>query len=225
MKTPNPAAKARRQNAVWLNRGGLTLRVLGALAVLVGSVLPWAKLTIFGVDLSLPGVAGLGAVTATLGLMALILPRALPLLGVALGLACLLIGGQTQRSVGRTILHYVLAIETRLAPVNAKLARVAIPPIEPFEGIGPAARYVGPGALWTAWGGAALALGGALQFAGGRLGRTCVSCGTVWPPDRLLNYCPRCGVFAATVPLCSACHEPLWSGDRFCGHCGTSVDS
>jgi len=224
MTTPNRAAKTRRRATLWMVRGGLTLRVTGALAVLVGSVLPWAKLTVFGVDLSLPCVAGWGAVTASLALMALVRPRALPLLGVALGLIYLAVGGQARQGVGRKVLQYVLLVETRLAPVNDKLARVALPPIEPFDGFGPAGRYVGPGPLWTVWGGAALALGADLQFAGGRLGRTCAACGVLWPTDRIIQYCPRCGALAAAGPLCSSCHSPLWRKDRFCAHCGAPVD-
>jgi hypothetical protein len=224
MKTLTPDVKTRGRIATWFLHGGLVLRIAGALVVLIGSLLPWAKLTAFGVNLSLTGAAGWGAVTMAMGLAALVRPRALPLLGVALGLACLLIGGQAQRSTGRKVLQFVFLIETRLAPVNDKLARVALPPIEPFEGAGPAGRYLGPGPLWTAWGGAALALGSAIQYAGGRLRRTCASCGTLWPADRAINYCPRCGAFASAIPLCSACHRPLWKNDRYCVHCGTAVD-
>jgi hypothetical protein len=214
-----------RRNGRWLETAGLILAGAGSLAVLVGGVLPWARFVVFGVPVSLPGVAAGGALAAMLGILGFVNARR-PLLTMLLGIACFVIGGAANREVGQAVRRHILRAELTLAPMNDRLARVALPPLEPFQGIGAANSYVGPGPLWTLFGGAGMALGGALRFAGGRQARLCRNCGALWSAGREVHFCPRCGASAAEPGEgCPSCQRPLAPGDKFCVHCGTAAAS
>lgn len=219
----NNPNRALRRTGRWIEIAGLILAGGGGLAVIVGGVLPWARFVVFGVPVALPGVAVGGALAAMLGVLGFVNARR-PLLAMLLGIACFIIGGMAQREVGQTVRRQILRAELTLAPMNDRLAQVALPPLEPFQGIGSADSYVGPGPLWTLFGGAGLALGGVLRFAGGRQARQCLSCGLVWSAGREVHFCPRCGTSAAAPGAgCPACHRPLAPGDSFCVHCGAAA--
>ncbi len=201
---------------------GLVLGVTGSVAIAVGAVLPWTRLTVLGVDVALPGVAGLGALSLCCGVLALFWGRRLPLLGVLLGLVALGIGAHAQQETGRAVKGRLLALQQALAPVNDKLTRVGLPPIEPFAWGRPWREFVGPGPLWTFSGGALLAVGSAALFAGARLQRSCPHCGAHWSPARAapVAFCPACGKPAGPRVSCPACRAPVLPGDRFCAACG-----
>ncbi|MBC8101107.1 MAG: zinc ribbon domain-containing protein [Cytophagales bacterium] len=203
---------------------GTFLTFGGAFALVVGGVLPWMRFSLFGIAVGVPGVTGWGAATATIGLLTLsasLLRRRAPLLVSVLGMVALIVGQRAQQETGPGFLKRLLAFENAIAPVNARLAQVALPPIEPFgAGIGRSRDYLGPGPLWTVVGGATLAIGAALTFAGGRLGRSCGHCGALWRTGRSVRFCPACGTDAGGPVLCLQCRTPLESGDGFCAVCG-----
>ncbi len=216
---------ARQKGLRALRRAGWVWYVAGAAAVLVGSVLAWVRFSVFGVEFSLPGVAGWGALTASCALLSLIGGRRFPLLGVLVGLLAMGIGSRAQQETGRAVRGRVLALTQALAPVNDKLMRVGLPPIEPFPLGQRWADHVGPGPLWTFWGGAALAVGAAAAFCGERLGRTCGRCGARWSPARMVVFCPACGERAGPLIACPACQSPLEPSDHFCAVCGSAASS
>lgn len=216
-----------RSGSNWLRWTGAALTLGGALASIAGGILPWARFTLLGMVVGIPGALEWGAVTTGIGLLVLSvngLRRRLPLLVMILGLVGFGIGLQAQKETGRLMRGRLLSLENSLAPVNARLAQVTLPPIEPFgPGIGRSGDYLGPGPLWTIWGGAALALGGTLSFTGGRLGRSCGYCGCLWKTGRVVRFCPSCGKPTQKTDLCIQCRSPLEGKDRFCAACGTSA--
>lgn len=214
----------RRQGALGALRwAGRIASVAGALAVAVGAVLPWARFSVFGVEITQPGVLGLGALSLSGALLALLWGRRLPLLGLLLGLFALGIGAHAERETGRTIKGRILQLQMALAPVNDKLMRVGLPPVEPFPLGTPWKDFVGPGPRWTFWGGAALMIGSAAVFAGGRLLRSCPHCGARWSAARAVAFCPACGKRVGPLTACPACESPLEPNDRYCGACGANV--
>jgi hypothetical protein len=216
-----------RSVATWLGWTGAALTFGGALSLIAGGVLPWARFQLLGMEIGIPGVMEWGAVTIVVGLLVLSasgLRRRLPLLVMVLGLAAMSIGMRAQEETGRNLRGRLLALENAIAPVNARLAQVALPPIELFgPGLGRSGDYQGPGSLWTVIGGACLALGGTLSFVGGRLGRSCLSCGTLWRTGRVVLFCPSCGTSAGGPRLCALCKSPIETKDRFCVSCGTAA--
>ena len=215
-----------RSGTAWLRWIGAAFTFAGALALVVGGILPWARFTLLGMEVGIPGVLEWGAVTMGIGLLVLSvqgLRRRLPLLVLVLGFAGLGIGMQAQKEAGKVLRGRLLALENGLAPVNARLAQVTLPPIEPFgPSIGRSRDYLGPGPAWTIWGGVGLALGGTLGFVGGRLGRSCRSCGFTWRSGRIVHFCPSCGTSTGNDILCTRCQSPLEGRDRFCVSCGSS---
>jgi hypothetical protein len=197
--------------------------LIGAGLTCWGSILPWLTLKLFGMPIVLSGVVGLGSVTALLSLFALTRTRTFPLVNLVLGLLCALIGMQAQQFIGKTVTQQILGVRMRLAPVNARLEQVNLPPIEPFgDSISPH-DYVGSGPGWVVWGGLAIAVGGVLQFAGGRLERTCAYCGIFWRPGRAIYFCSRCGKLAQAASRCTRCFTSLERQDRFCTNCGQAA--
>jgi hypothetical protein len=211
----------------WLRWAGMLFTIGGALSLIVGGILPWARFQILGTNINIPGAVEWGAVTIVLGLLVLSvngLRRRLPLLVMVLGFVALGIGVRAQEETGKQVRGRLLALENSLAPVNARLAQVALPPIEPFgPGLGRSRDYLGPGPLWTIVGGVGLALGGTLSFTGGRLSRSCRSCGVLWRTGRVILFCPSCGASTVKTDLCTGCKSPLEGKDRFCASCGTSA--
>jgi hypothetical protein len=203
--------------------GGVTLGVVGAVGALCGAALPWAIVTIFGIPLALPGLLTYGAICAVSALLGLLTLRAFPLVACVAGAICSLCALTTRQTVVRDMMSRVITVERAIAPVNLRLAQVALDPIEPFQGIGPAAKYLGPGAFIAALGGIGLATGGGFAFAGARLRRSCGVCGNAWPASRDPNFCPHCGTLVTPQPLCRHCHAPLVKGDKFCAECGSGL--
>jgi hypothetical protein len=199
---------------------GFVFLLGGSGMILWGSLLPWLTLKVFGLPVLLPGVVGLGSVTAVLGLSALTRTRPFPLMNLLLGLICTVVGIQAQQVIGRTTARQILTVQQQLAPINAHLEQVNLPPIEPFSDSVIARNYVGPGPTWVVWGGIALATAGLLQFAGSRLERTCAYCHTFWRAGREIYFCPRCGKAARIASRCERCFTPLQRHDRFCTNCG-----
>jgi hypothetical protein len=214
-----------RNGPAWVRGTGTGLTFAGALALIIGGILPWARFQLLGAEIGIPGAVEWGAVTIVLGLLVLsvtVIRRRLPLLVMAMGFVALGIGLRAQGETGRQVRGRMLSVENIIAPVNARLAQVALPPIEPFgPGLGRQQDYVGPGPLWTALGGAGLALGGTLGFVGGRLSRSCGSCGALWRTGRPVLFCPSCGTPATRIAICARCLTPREAGDRFCVACGT----
>lgn len=212
-------------NVLGLTGKGLALG--GAAAVAVGGALPWAMLTVFGVPLALPGVLSLwGAVAIGLAALALTWSRSFPWVLIVLGAVAGWIGVEAEKTVGREVVAFKLRVEQALGPTNARLGQATLPPVEPFQGIGPAREHVGPGPVWVLWGGVALTFGGIGQVAGERLRRTCGNCGSAWGRHRDgLAYCPRCGTATDATPHCANCRQPLEKGDRFCSHCGQRANA
>jgi hypothetical protein len=207
---------------------GALVGAAGALAVAVGGVLPWAHLTVFGMDLNVPGVVTgvAGATTLLAALIALTCLRAWPLVAVLCGLAALVIGARADEETGRVLRKQTLAIEVALMPVNAQLMRAGLPPVEPFPPGQRRRDLIGPGPRWALWGGAVLALGATLRFAAGRLAGACSRCGVRWPPERLgtITYCPACGERVGSGPqACRVCRAPARSGDAYCAACGSPL--
>jgi hypothetical protein len=225
MENAAAAWRARTSALQGLWWAGLVLALAGSAAVAVGAVLPWTRFTVFGALVSIPGVAGLGALSLCCGVLALLWARRLPLLGVLLGLVAFGIGAHAQQATGRAVKGRLLGLGQALAPVNDKLLRVGLPPVEPFELGRPWREFVGPGPAWTFWGGAALAVGSAAVFAGGRLRRSCPHCGAHWPPARAgsVAFCPACGKRVGPLACCPACRAAVLPGEKFCAACGVSL--
>ena len=221
----NDAGITRRISPQGLWRAAVMMSTAGAVAMAVGAVLPWARVPLFGVELDVPGVAGLGALTLFAAFLALVFGRRFPLLAVGLGLTALGIGGQAQQETGRAVKGHLLGLQQALAPVNNNLVRAGLPSIDPF----PMGRrwegFVGPGPLWTFWGGAALAVGAAAMFAGERLGRSCPRCAARWSPARAgaVTFCPACGLRVGPRSACPSCQTPVEPGDTFCAACGVGL--
>lgn len=223
MSTSSRAIASNRLPSLVLVGIGFTLVILGSGAVIWGSLLPWLTVKVFDVAIVVPGVVGLGAATAAIGLLTLTRSRSYPPITLLLGLLCLFIGNAAPIVIGRQVARQVLEIKQRLSPINERLEQVNLPPIEPFTGGVISQNYVGSGPLWTFWGGAMLVAGATLQFAGNRLRRTCAACGQYWHPGRDISFCSHCGAVASDLLRCKRCLEPLEKEDQFCVHCGTST--
>jgi hypothetical protein len=175
---------------------GWGLGMLGAGGVLVGALLPWARLAIFGLEIGLPGVLWLlGAGCIALALIGLGMLARLPWLACACGALCLVLSMQGRAQAPREIVRRKLDIQQQLVPLNDKLARIAVPPLEPFASVGRASDHAGPGAALSLLGSALLTFGGALRAWGRRSGRSsprfCTRCGT--PREIADIYCGGCG--------------------------------
>ena len=218
-----------RRGSNWLRWIGVGLMSAGALLLIVGGILPWAKFHVFGSEIGIPGLTDWGAVTVVIGVLVLsvrLLHRRMPLLVMVLGLAVMFIALQAQKEIGLKVRGRMLLLENAIAPVNARLAQAALPPLEPFgSGIGRAQDYQGPGPTWTFAGGVGLALGGTLAFTGGRLGRSCRRCGALWRTGRLVLFCPSCGTSTGRADICRQCRSPLEKRDHHCVSCGTPAAS
>ncbi len=216
---------ARRRWLRFFQAAGALAGVAGALAVAAGGVLPWARLTVFGVVFGVPGVFGLGALTLSAALLALLAGRRFPLLAVVCGLLALGLGLHAQRETGKALRKRTLALESALWPVNDRLIRAGLSPVEPFPPGQRRADLVGPGPDWTLWGGAVLALGGLTRFAAQRLACQCPRCKRGWPAARRdrVTFCPACGERVGPFVRCPSCAEPVALGDVFCGVCRTSL--
>ena len=219
----------RRQARRLARRAALAVLIAGALTVAWGAVLPWARLTIFGVAMNVPGVAGWGALTVFAAFVALVFGRRYPLVAVACGLLALGLGAQAHKETGRALRLRTLALEQSLAPVNDRLMRIGLPPVEPFPPGQRRADLLGPGPLWTAWGGAVLALGAALRFAAVRSGGSCPRCHAAWRiaerdgEAARIAFCPSCGERVGPRVVCPACRAPVLDADAFCAACGTAL--
>jgi hypothetical protein len=226
-----PAAPvvARRQSVlVGVERTGWAAGVCGAITAAVGSVLPWTRFDVFGVDVRVPGVAGWGALTlaaAVVAVMAAFRARRLSLVGVLLGLFILAVAAQARAEGGRAVKARLLALTQALAPVNDRLLRVGLPPVEPFRLGQRWSDLVGPGPAWTAAGGALLALGSCGRFAAGRLRRSCFRCGASWSPARAgaVTFCPACAARVGPLTACPACRGPVEPRDTFCVRCAAPL--
>lgn len=209
-----------------LRLGGLLVAAGGAGALIVGAALPWALVPVFGMDLTIPGVAaGWGAVTLIAGALALRYASRFPLVGVLLGLIALSVGAQAGATTGRAVRGRLLALNNALYPVNDKLIRAGLAPVEPFGYARSWASLVGPGPRVTVWGGAALALGAAAMLVGERMGRVCPRCSFRWSSTRtaVVAFCPACGARVGPPVACPACQASVEPGDRFCAACGTTL--
>lgn len=209
---------------------GIALVLAGAVGLVVAAALPWATLTVLNTPVALPGVAvGLGAITAAIGVICIAqfgILRRFAYLGVALGLLAAYIGVRAEAETGKVIVQQLLAVQRRLAPVNARLAEVSMPPIEPFgSAIGSRRDHVGVGIGYTAWAGAVVATGSVLLLAGERLRRTCGNCSRAWNAKRgeTPAHCPRCGNKNTDETLCHRCNTPLLRGETFCVTCGAGT--
>ena len=209
---------------------GIVTVLMGAVGLIVAAALPWAILTVLNLPVSLPGAAlGWGAVTAGIGVIAIAqfgFLRRFAWLGIVLGLLAAYIGVRAQNETGKVIVQYLLRVQGRLAPINARLAEVTLPPIEPFgSGIGARKDHVGTGPGYTVWAGATLATGSLLLLVGERFRHTCSHCRRVWSAKRSehIPFCPHCGNRTSTELLCVRCASPLLRGERFCAECGEGV--
>ncbi|MBC8140178.1 MAG: zinc ribbon domain-containing protein [Armatimonadetes bacterium] len=216
---------------------GFILTVLGIVSVLSGAAglviaaaLPWATVTLLNTPLAIPGLAlGWGGVTAGIGVICVAqfgILRRFAYLGIALGVAAAYIGVRAERETGESVVRYLLNVQRRLAPVNARLAEVTLPPIEPFGAAIKTRRdYVGAGVGYTIWAGGVVAAGSVLLVAGERLRRTCGYCRRAWSAKRgeTVSFCTNCGKQPASVPLCAGCATPLLRGEKFCPVCGTGT--
>lgn len=193
----------------------------GALAIAWGAVLPWARLTVFGATYTLPGVFGLGALTLAGACLALVALRRFALVAAACGLLALVVGTHAQRETGRALKGRLLGLAQTLAPVNDRLMRAGLPPVEPFPLGQRWSDLVGPGPLWTVCGGAALLLGAGGRWASERTGCRCSRCGKGWPfaRDARVTFCPRCGERVGAFVRCPVCRENVAPGDAFCAVC------
>ena len=227
MPFPNPSPYRVAGTLLQILGGAATLA--GGAALVVASALPWAKFTAFGAHIEVPGVLGVGSLTASLGLLLLAgfgTVRRFPLLGVLLGVAAWQTGVYAERETGKLIVRYLLAVNVRLAPVNARLAEVNLPPVEPFGGaIGAWRDHMGIGITYTEQAGQVAALGSVALLAGGIARRTCRFCHRTWRAKRGDNphFCPNCGGTAHAVPLCPRCASETERGERFCPNCGESL--
>ena len=210
----------------YLSGAGFLLGSVGAALAVAGALLPWAHLTVFGWEFALPGILwSAGGATVFLALLSLFALARLPILTGVLGLVCFFAVAQGRSAPPREVVRRLLELRQTLAPVNARLEQVSLPPIEPFgAGVGRAADHAGPGGSVALWGAALLTLGGAVRFAGLRENRRCGGCRTLWGISRLetLRFCPSCGVARFPGPHCKNCGDPLAAHDRFCVRCGAS---
>ncbi len=209
---------------------GVVSVLSGAAGLIVAAALPWATVTLLGTPIAIPGIVLVwGGVTATIGVLCVAqfgVLRRFAYLGVALGVTAAIIGVRAERETGAATVRYLLDIQRRLAPVNARLAEATLPPIEPFGAAIKARRdYVGAGIGYTIWAGGVVAAGSVLLVAGERLRRTCGYCRRAWSARRgeNISFCTNCGNRPASDPLCAGCAAPLLRDERFCPVCGTGT--
>src|SRR5688572_28182886 len=113
-----------RSRPLWLQWIGTVLTFAGALFLIVGGVLPWARFRLLGTEISIPGVVEWGAVTIVVGILVLSaagLRRRLPLFVMLLGFMSFIIGIRAHEETGKLVRGRMLGLENRLAPVNARL--------------------------------------------------------------------------------------------------------
>jgi hypothetical protein len=205
---------------------GVVATIAGAGGLIVAAAMPWATLTLFGTPIAIPGMLGMGIITAALGVVTLAqfsLVRRFPWLGIALGIVACGLGVRAERETGALVVRYLLKAQVRLAVVNARLAQAALPPLEPFgEATGTRRDHTGPGPDWTIRAGVAVAIGSGLLLIGGRLRRTCAFCKRAWSGQRgdAVAFCPHCGRASGPMETCARCATPWLAGERFCTHCG-----
>lgn len=209
---------------------GITAVLLGAAGLIVAAALPWATLTVLNTPISLPGAAlGVGAITAGLGVIAIAqfgFLRRFAWVGIVLGLIAVYIGVRAQNETGKVVVGFLLTVQRRLAPINARLAEVSLPPIEPVgSGIGSRKDHIGPGPGYTIWAGATVAAGSLLLLVGERLRHTCMHCRRAWSAKHgeTTPFCPHCGNRTSTTIVCARCASPILRGERFCAACGEGV--
>lgn len=209
---------------------GIAFVLCGAAGLVIAAALPWATVTLLNTSLSVPGFAlGWGGVSAGIGVLCVAqfgFLRRFAFIALGLGVAAAGIGLHAERETGKSVVRYLLNIQRRLAPVNARLAEVTLPPIEPFGSrINRRRDYVGAGVGYTIWAGGAVAAGSVLLMAGDRWRRTCGYCRRAWSAKRgeSVSFCPNCGKRPVSVPLCTECATPLLRGERFCPVCGTGT--
>lgn len=222
--SPRSEARRRTRGLNGLRWAGMALLFSGGIATAVGAVLPWAQFMVFGVSFVIPGVMGMGALTLVAAAAALLYGRRFPLAAVLAGLCAVGIGLTAKQETGRAIKQRLLGLDRALLPVNDKLMRAGLPPIEPF----PFTRrddHLGPGPQWTLWGGAAIAIGAAGLFSGARLLRSCPRCAATWSPTRIgqVTFCPGCGFRVGPLVACPACRAEVEADDRFCAACAASL--
>jgi hypothetical protein len=194
----------------------MVLGACGALLVLVGAALPWARFTVFGLDIGLPG--GLwprGAASVGLAMVSVLTLRRVPWLAAVVALGCLITTWQARAAAPREVIRRTLEMEQALAPINDKLARITVPPIEPFGGVGRARDRTEVGGTVALLGGALLVTGAILRLTPER----CRGCRARWrsPAQR---FCPACGQARIAGPHCAHCGEPQRTGEMFCPMCG-----
>jgi hypothetical protein len=209
---------------------GIAAVLCGAAGLVVAAALPWATLTVLNTPVFLPGVAlGLGGITAALGVIAIAqfgILRRFAWLGIVLGLIAVYIGVRAQNETGKAVVGFLLTIQRRLAPINARLAEVSLPPIEPVgAGIGSRKDHVGAGPGYTIWAGATVAAGSLFLLVGERLRHTCPHCRRAWSAKHgeSTPFCPHCGSRTSTEVVCARCASPILRGEKFCAACGEGV--
>ncbi|MBC7807249.1 MAG: hypothetical protein H7145_14000 [Akkermansiaceae bacterium] len=209
---------------------GIAAVLLGAAGLVVAAALPWATLTVLNTPLYLPGAAlGVGAITAGLGVVAIAqfgFLRRFAWVGVVIGLIAMYIGIRAQSETGKAVVGFLLTVQRRLAPINARLAEVSLPPIEPVgSAIGSRKDHVGSGPGYTTWAGATVAAGSLLLLVGERLRHTCRNCRRAWSAKHgeTTPFCPHCGTRTSTDVVCARCAAPILRGERFCAACGEGV--
>jgi hypothetical protein len=191
----------------------------GALVALVGTVLPWAQLEILGLALRLPGALWpMGIVSLGVALLGLVSLGRAPALACVLGLLCVGAAWQGRAWAPREIVRRKSVVVQSLAPINDRLARIAVPPIEPFGSIGRSADHQGIGGDVTLLGGLALFLGGLGRTLALRNAGRCGNCGNPWRNGA--RFCVHCGNSRTSEPSCTRCGEPLQTMDAFCSACG-----
>ena len=211
---------------------GFVSLFLGAIGLVVAAALPWATVTFLKVPVSIPGAAlGWGGVTAGIGVLCVAqfgFLRRFAWLGLALGLVAAYIGIRAEAETGKTVINSIIKTRLQLAYVNARLAQVSLPEIEPFGStIKPRDEYIGAGVGYTIWAGGVVASASVLLIAGERLRRTCGYCRHAWSARRGedISYCTSCGERATNAPLCTECSTPLLRRERFCSVCGTGTST
>ena len=212
----------------------VVLYLTGGTLLALAPFLPWLKLNVLGLQLTVPGIlwngAWLAGIGALIAMTAPFRPRRLTPLVLLAALGAARLTWLDYQQVWTRGDYFLAQWQVKLAPLNQMLAQLNLTPLDVYHKTPPEQR-IGWGFTWAAAALALIALGWlcevVLEISQGAswisvlLGSPrCKDCQTAVAPS--MRFCPGCGRKRHRQDSCRRCGEPLASGYRYCPACGES---